>query len=73
MHCLSVGSVAGFLGFAVVGFLLGDDSGSSDQWGYYLALSAMVGLGGKEPTEVLDIIRKRLTKRLLGPIDDDVS
>lgn len=65
-HGASVAGVSGFLGFAVVALLCDDYSRDDFNPVYYLGIAAIVGLAGKEQTELITIIWRGFVGKLRG-------
>lgn len=61
-HLLAVAANSGFLGFAVVAVLVRNSSGIGGFEFYHLAISAIVGLAGKEQEQIVSMLWKKLFK-----------
>ena len=63
-HLFSVAGVSGFLGFAVVGYLQSRaDDGIVDHY-YLWSIASLVGLGGRESLQLVDLIRTQTIGKL---------
>ncbi len=65
-HTCSVAGVSGFLGLGVVAMLCGDYFRDDFDTVYYLGVSSVIGLAGKEQTELITIIWRSPIARLKG-------
>jgi hypothetical protein len=61
-HCLGVGATSGFYGFGVVALFFIPNPSSADSNWYWIGISALVGLLGKEQ----DAIGKALLSRVFA-------
>lgn len=69
-HTCSVGSVGGFLGFAVVTLSGGQYSDAEFNGTFWLGVAAVVGLAGREQTELIGLIWRGMLTRLFPKGDD---
>lgn len=68
-NIVAVGVNSGFLGFAVVAFLVRASGGFVGTEFYYLGVSAVVGLAGKEQEQILSMI----WRKFMGGPDADTK
>jgi hypothetical protein len=59
-HCIGVGATSGFYGFGIVALFFVPDPASADRSWYWIGVSALVGLLGKE--------QDAIGKTLLGKV-----
>lgn len=70
-HCIGVAGVSGFLGFGVVALVAGDHSRTDFNPVWYLGVSAIIGLAGKEQNEMISILWQNVMKSRV--IDDKTT
>ena len=61
-HLLAITANSGFLGFAVVALLCRHSGGIAGFEFYYLALSSVIGLAGKEQEQIVSMLWKKFMK-----------
>lgn len=57
---------SGMVGYITVGFLARDISSDGFQFGYYMAVSAAVGIMGKDQIKLLDTLASRVSLLFTG-------
>lgn len=62
-NCIYVGLVAGFLGFAIVAILIRGSSNIHPYGAYWLGVSCIVGLSGKESVAIITTLTTALTAK----------
>ena len=65
-HCAAVASVSGFLGFAVCASVSGNPNQPDFNPTFYVGLSAIIGLSGKNQTELIEIVWRGIIDRLVN-------
>lgn len=64
-NCVAVACVSGFLGFAVVSFVVGDPGQPDFDPVFYVGLAAIIGLSGKNQTELIEIVWRAIIAKFV--------
>lgn len=62
-HLVAIAGVSGFLGFAIVAIFAGDISDPDFNGAFFLGVSALAGLAGKEQTDIISWLWNQLTNK----------